>query len=415
MNRLLHTSLAICLAALALAQAPERVKYQAVVRDADGAIVQGQNVSFRISVLEGSTIGMIIYSETHAATTNDFGLVDLEIGGGVVQSGDLSTIQWGSSTYFFKVEVDPDGGNAYQTMGTTQALSVPYALYAKSAGSASGSGPWFSTGANISNANTGNVGIGTTTPEDKLDVNGQARIKEHLTFNSANGVVNWGPSGSLFFRSLNVVGDISGYNDRMTITASGNVGVGTTTPAATVDIVESSNATGAMALRLNNPSNRRLDVFSPGSDVNAPWIFDTPNSIKFRTDGNDIKSLYLDPNGSVGIGTTNPQSKLAVNGKITCKEVEVTLAGFPDYVFEKDYHLLPLQEVAAYIEAHGHLPNVPSACEVEENGLGLGEMNKILLEKVEELTLHLIEKDRLVSEMMRRLTSMEERMGTPNN
>ncbi|MCA9761192.1 MAG: hypothetical protein KC463_06745, partial [Streptococcus sp.] len=102
--------------------------------------------------------------------------------------------------------------------------------------------------------------------------------------------------------------------------------------------------------------------------------------------------------GYVGIGTTTPQSALAVNGKITAKEVEVTLAGFPDYVFEPDYDLMTLEEVEAYIKKNGHLPNVPSAREVEENGLGLGEMNKILLEKVEELTLHLIEQQKRLDE-----------------
>ncbi|MCB0810418.1 MAG: hypothetical protein KDB96_14165, partial [Flavobacteriales bacterium] len=83
---------------------------------------------------------------------------------------------------------------------------------------------------------------------------------------------------------------------------------------------------------------------------------------------------------------------------ITAKEVEVTLAGFPDYVFEPDYDLMTLEEVEAYIKKNGHLPNVPSAREVEENGLGLGEMNKILLEKVEELTLHLIEQQKRLDE-----------------
>ncbi|MBK9077592.1 MAG: hypothetical protein IPL77_21955 [Flavobacteriales bacterium] len=76
----------------------------------------------------------------------------------------------------------------------------------------------------------GNVGIGTTAPEHKLDVNGIVRIKDHLTFNSANGVVNWGPSGTLHFRTLNAVGNNTGFNDRMAITASGNVGIGVVTP-----------------------------------------------------------------------------------------------------------------------------------------------------------------------------------------
>ena len=105
----------------------------------------------------------------------------------------------------------------------------------------------------------------------------------------------------------------------------------------------------------------------------------------------------------VGIGTNTPQTELAVSGVITCKEVVVTLSGFPDYVFRPGYELMPLREVAHYIDANGHLPNVPSECEVEEHGVGLGDLNKILLEKVEELTLHMIEKDQQIGDMRRDL------------
>lgn len=98
--------------------------------------------------------------------------------------------------------------------------------------------------------------------------------------------------------------------------------------------------------------------------------------------------------GTVGIGTASPQSKLAVNGTITAKEVEVTATGWPDYVFADDYDLMPLNDVAAYIKANGRLPEVPSSDEVSKNGINLGATQALLLKKIEELTLYMIEMKR---------------------
>lgn len=95
--------------------------------------------------------------------------------------------------------------------------------------------------------------------------------------------------------------------------------------------------------------------------------------------------------GNVGIGTTNPTEKLAVNGTIRSKEIKVESANWPDYVFEEAYQMKSLPEVEAFIKANKHLPGIPKAAEVQENGVELGEMNRKLLEKVEELTLYLIQ------------------------
>ena len=95
--------------------------------------------------------------------------------------------------------------------------------------------------------------------------------------------------------------------------------------------------------------------------------------------------------GNVGIGTTTPQEKLSVNGKIRAKEIKVETANWPDYVFSKEYKLADLKETETFIKTNGHLPGVPSATVAEKEGIELGEMNKILLKKIEELTLHMIE------------------------
>ena len=105
-----------------------------------------------------------------------------------------------------------------------------------------------------------------------------------------------------------------------------------------------------------------------------------------------------DAQGKVGIGTTAPDEKLTVKGKIHAQEVKVDMAGplVPDYVFAPDYDLIPLSEVAQYIKENRHLPEIPSAKDIEANGLHLAEMNMKLLKKIEELTLYMIELDKKV-------------------
>lgn len=108
--------------------------------------------------------------------------------------------------------------------------------------------------------------------------------------------------------------------------------------------------------------------------------------------GREYNNTYMvfRPNGDIGIGTINPQEKLSVNGKIRAHEIKVETSNWPDYVFKTDYKLPTLPETEQFIQEHGHLPEVPKASEVEADGVSLGEMNKILLKKIEELTLHVI-------------------------
>ena len=102
--------------------------------------------------------------------------------------------------------------------------------------------------------------------------------------------------------------------------------------------------------------------------------------------------MKIDGNGNVGIGNPNPDAKLAVSGQVHAQEVKVsiTVPG-PDYVFDKEYKLTSLEDIKTYIDQNKHLPEVPSATEVEKNGVNLGEMNALLLKKIEELTLYVIE------------------------
>ena len=134
----LRTSLYTTVGALLLtlssfAQAPEKMSYQAVIRGANNALVTNQQVGMQISILQGSTA---VYEETQTPTSNTNGLVSLEIGTGTVISGSFTAIDWSADTYFIKTETDPTGGTNYTITGTSQLLSVPFALYAKTSSDA---------------------------------------------------------------------------------------------------------------------------------------------------------------------------------------------------------------------------------------------------------------------------------------
>jgi hypothetical protein len=140
MKKLAILSILFFVALGVFAQAPNYFNYQAVARNTSGALLSQQNVSFRISILQSSAAGTAVYVETHNTTTNDYGLANLKIGLGTVVSGSISAITWESNNYFLKVEMDPAGGSAFQLMGTTQLISVPYAMYANKAGAVASTG-----------------------------------------------------------------------------------------------------------------------------------------------------------------------------------------------------------------------------------------------------------------------------------
>lgn len=111
---------------------------------------------------------------------------------------------------------------------------------------------------------------------------------------------------------------------------------------------------------------------------------------------NWINRMIISNSGNVGIGTLNPDSKLAVNGTIHSREVKVDMTGWSDFVFKKEYNLPTLEQVEKHISEKGHLENIPSEEEVLKNGINLGEMNAKLLQKIEELTLYMIEQNKRI-------------------
>ncbi len=128
----------------------------------------------------------------------------------------------------------------------------------------------------------------------------------------------------------------------------------------------------------------------------------------FRNLANYGVSMFIDGWGNVGIGNLNPQAKLDVSGTIEAQDILVTANALPDYVFENEYHNATLAEVAAYIEKNHHLPGMPSAADAAANGVSVGGMQNKLLEKVEELTLHLIEQDKRSGQLEQRNSQLED-------
>ena len=138
MKRILLSLVAIATLSLSsFGQAPEGFKYQAVVRDAGNLILNNQAVGMQLTIQQGSVGGTAAYSETFSVTSNAYGLVNLEIGTGTT-SYDFTTIDWGNGPYFIETAADVTGGTSYTVMGTSQLMSVPYALYAKTSGNGVG-------------------------------------------------------------------------------------------------------------------------------------------------------------------------------------------------------------------------------------------------------------------------------------
>lgn len=138
MKRIFSLLIVVIIALSSWAQAPQKMSYQAVVRNASNNPVISSAVGMKISILQGSASGTVVYAETQTATTNANGLVSLEIGTGTLVSGNFATIDWSAGTYFIKTETDPTGGTSYTISGTSQLMSVPYALHAKTAESITG-------------------------------------------------------------------------------------------------------------------------------------------------------------------------------------------------------------------------------------------------------------------------------------
>nr|WP_315247365.1 tail fiber protein [uncultured Flavobacterium sp.] len=273
------------------------------------------------------------------------------------------------------------------------------------------------TSTSVMQITNGNVGIGTISPSAKFHVLG------------ANGsllIDNVG-SGENYYNATNFQEFQIGGISKMRLNSAGNLGIGTNSPLAKLHVNNGDNSYGTI---LANASEAEFSLYTKTLSTNgSSEVFklglkylDNENNgfISFYRGGNVAggflgfstngqERIRISDAGFVGIGTSSPDSKLTVAGNIHAREVKVTMnaGAVPDYVFTNDYKLKSLEDVEAYIKKNSHLPEIPSAKEIEKNGLMLAEMNMSLLKKIEELTLYSIEQNKNNKELKRKVEKLE--------
>ncbi|NCU06109.1 MAG: hypothetical protein GXC73_19285 [Chitinophagaceae bacterium] len=295
---------------------------------------------------------------------------------------------------------------------------------------------------------SGNIGIGTTSPSNLLQVHNDnfpgnnignvleianfsalspnyAQFKFLLRRHTTNNI--WENTGArLQFRTdasdqgyleFNPIGDPwgmafgSNQGEFLRLKGNGNIGIGTTSPEHKLDV------------RGNIYTN--ASVYIDGGDLilnrtsHAYGYVARPNVAGYKklqfavAGGGPLEELIVNSDfsyfaGNVGIGTTPPGSyKLAVDGTIGARKIKITQSSWADYVFDKDYHLPSLRDVEEYIKRHGHLPEMPTTEEVIKDGVDIGDTQVLLLKKIEELTLYLIEQNNQIIEQNRKLNEQQ--------
>lgn len=217
-----------------------------------------------------------------------------------------------------------------------------------------------------------------------------------MVYNTNNFAIgNAVPNDQNFSNPFFVIGD------------NGNVGIGVTSPQSKLDLGGDMQLSGILGYRLFDNflyDNKTMGHYSIGwfsdswTDAGATQWHSSFGGFKFFTGG--MPRVSIKHNGYVGIGTTNPTDILSVNGTIRAKEVKIDLCeDLADYVFSPEYKLMPLFEVEKFVKLNRHLPEIPSAADVKENGLNMGEMQNKLLQKIEELTLYVIEQQKRIEQL----------------
>ncbi len=248
---------------LTWAQSPEQFNYQAVIRNSGGNILANQGVGIKFNIRQATAAGNIVFSETFATTTNEYGMVNLQIGNGTAVTGTIAGINWGSGPYYLEFMVDSAGGSNYSAIGTSQLLSVPYALYAKNGGGNYWKPNTNSTGISY---DQGNVVVGqqSIAAYDKFFI-----LSDEADVNASN---------------LVLLNKNAATQTRMTIT---------------------NNAFNSMVLGLNNSS-------SPyGANEGFLFYF---NNFDFKIGVGGVERMRFKSDGKIGIGTTNPKSQVQVKG-----------------------------------------------------------------------------------------------------
>lgn len=330
MKRLFTSFVLIALAISFFAQPPEKMSFQSVVRNSSGALVTNHVVGIKVSILQGSVTGTVVYSETYSPNpqTNANGLVTLEIGGGTPSVGTFSGINWASGPFYLKTETDPSGGSSYTITGTSQLLSVPYSLYSKKTGDLddnSVTSPKIADGA-VTNTKIINTAVSTdklansavTAPKlasmgatagQVLTYNGTAWQPQTYTSNP------WLPSGSdIYFSTGKVgIGKIPGADVRQfqVLTGTSQAIAGVNNSASYATIYGQNLGAGPAAdfrnrIRIVDGTQGGGKVLTSDADGYSSW--QAPAESPWQKSGNHV---YYST-GYVGIGFTNPLYNLDI-------------------------------------------------------------------------------------------------------
>ncbi len=279
----------------------------------------------------------------------------------------------------------------------------------------------------VGGSGNGNVGIGQSNPTSRLHVYKPSSLDLNFEtdFDNAVRLYLTGANQQWSVRKLNnndfsIVDDTdggtmpfriepgAGYN-AFRIQSDGNIGIGTSDATSKLHVYRS----GGLNMNLETSGDNAVRLYFTGS--NQQWSLRkfNNNKIGFADDTNGGKipfsiepgassnTIYVNSESKVGIGTTDftGNHKLRVEGSIGAREIKVEASGWSDFVFYDNYELRTLEEVEEHIVEKGHLPEIPSESEVAENGINLGEMNAKLLQKIEELTLYMIDMNKRVSQL----------------
>lgn len=234
----------------------------------------------------------------------------------------------------------------------------------------------------------GNIGIGTVAPTKKLHVVGESAFDGNLIIGDPQIAANNKNISIRFDKTneqtiINSANWTAGYRSIL-INPDGTsenfgLGVGVTTVQARFHVKGASSTSGSTTLHAVNSSGTSL--------------------------------LFVRDDGNIGVGTTTPQAKFSVNGDVYSKKIKVTQTGWPDFVFSEKYTLMPLKELEKFIQAHNHLPGISSSKEVETEGLDVGGMQALQMQKIEELTLYIIELNKKIDELSKKVHEADNRTG----